>query len=425
MKKLLIFILLCSPAMAGTKQKLFSLGTTATTANRYLSLTSVESEISEGRVVSIMPVAGTLRNMYVLLSGDPGAAGDYYDFILRKSTDDGATWAGCGPSVRITGDTSSYRNQDTSNSCSVNAGDLIGILIDPTSAGTLSAVTAKICIEFEGSGSKQNIIVGGYGTISTSANNYIALMGNMLGATEPPAEIILPMSGTISAFSARMNSALTSGSYTLTLRRNGASEGSISCTLDAENQKCSDPDASSISVSAGDRLTVLSSPSSPNEAKFISISVLFTTDTASQFFIAANSRTSYLSNADPRYLTVAPAGVAPSATSNVSAFFLDTFTITKAYGYMSAAQGAGKSYGTKLQKDTEDTSPTFALTFSNTKGPFPSEDGSYVPAAWSLYSTLATPNGTPTVGLLIISYLASDSTTTTIRRNRMSLLGVR
>lgn len=81
---------------------------------------------TETDVQLLVPIAVTAKYFYVYTTAGPGGA-DFYDIYLRQN---GST---TGLGFRYTG--ASTSQQDTSNTVSLAAGDLINTIIDPTSSG--------------------------------------------------------------------------------------------------------------------------------------------------------------------------------------------------------------------------------------------------------------------------------------------------
>ncbi len=93
----------------------------------YVSMLNSYRSATESDVEQMMPVAGTLSNLYVRLDGAAGAAGSgrSYTFTVRKN---GTTDTAVTCTVLETATLCS----DTTNSATFSAGDLISIKSDPS-----------------------------------------------------------------------------------------------------------------------------------------------------------------------------------------------------------------------------------------------------------------------------------------------------
>jgi len=106
----------------------------------YVAFHSTSNAI-EARRNEVFPVAGTIKNMYVLLSGTQNASGSIV-LTMRKN---GASQA---VTVTIAAGSGSGVYSDTSNSFSVTAGDLVCIQVQ-NNATAASARIVSVVVEFE------------------------------------------------------------------------------------------------------------------------------------------------------------------------------------------------------------------------------------------------------------------------------------
>ena len=125
----------CSQVLGGNQDLTIPASTTT-----YVAFHSTSNAI-EARRNEVFPVAGTIKNMYVLLSGTQNASGSIV-LTMRKN---GASQA---VTVTIAAGSGSGVYSDTSNSFSVAAGDLVCIQVQ-NNATAASARIVSVVVEFE------------------------------------------------------------------------------------------------------------------------------------------------------------------------------------------------------------------------------------------------------------------------------------
>lgn len=111
--------------------------------------------------------------------------------------------------------------------------------------------------------------------MSASVTNFIPMSFALATSTEAQAEVIVPVSGTLSNFAVYLNGSPGNGNnYVLTLRKNGASQATVSITI--ADSAVSGTDADTVTVAAGDRICFQSVPNSNPTARTMTWSAKLT-----------------------------------------------------------------------------------------------------------------------------------------------------
>jgi hypothetical protein len=90
--------------------------------------------------------------------------------------------------------------------------------------------------------------------MGASATNYFGVGGTVNGATLAEAETTMPAGGTLSNFEGRTAAALSSGSVTFKVFKNGV-ETTVTCAIPSGQRTCTDS-THSVTFTAGDTLAV-------------------------------------------------------------------------------------------------------------------------------------------------------------------------
>lgn len=124
---------------------------------------------TENDVRQICPTAGTIKNLYVKLSEDPGNAPDAYTFTLRKGPPEGPQ-ASTALTVTIVADNTT--GNDTAHTVDVSPGDVLTMMINPVS-GPAAIPKAQWGMTFLADVDDESIVLGGSNQVlSNSATIY-------------------------------------------------------------------------------------------------------------------------------------------------------------------------------------------------------------------------------------------------------------
>ena len=237
---------------AGMSQILFggynyNLDTGSTT---YSGLTGASFYTDETTRTQLVTTAGSINNLYVELSGSPGA-GKSYAFTLRVN--------GANTALTCTVNDAETSDNDTAHSVNVVAGDRVSIGCVPS--GTPTARYPQWSTRFNSSTNNESLILGNAVTENTGTR-YVPLSqcSGSNSAVEDDAYQIIPTSGSIKNLYIYMaaDPGTNPDGYRYTLRKNGVSQ-TLTVTITADNTTGNDT-AHSIAVVGGDKVDLMVEP---------------------------------------------------------------------------------------------------------------------------------------------------------------------
>lgn len=223
-----------------------------------------DSTYEETYVKVPMPVGGTFSNLYVKQNVDPGTYPDAFTYRLRVNGGDGNL------TCTIVADYTSCN--DTVNSDSVIAGDLVNTIVVPVSTPALYP-WAGIGLTFVPSLSGYAPVFLGNRSLSlsNSSDNYNVAAGYLYNAWDSVDDTyVLTNEATLRNLYVFLIAAPGSGkSYTVTMRKN-ASDSTVSCTVSGTNTTCNDV-SNTEGFANGDRISVEASPINSPTSSALSI----------------------------------------------------------------------------------------------------------------------------------------------------------
>lgn len=242
---------------------------------------------------------------------------------------------------------------------------------------------------------------------STTANRFAGVQDDAAQTSAATAEQVMPESGTLKTFRARLADTLTAGSFTLTLVKNGTDTAAV-ITLDSTNQEAGYT-ATNITVATGDRLywrCVPSTPTAPSAARTINICSLYDSDTAGNGILLQGNNVA-VSNTVTNYNRWYTTGAWNATESNTQALALPV-QFTKLYVLLSAAPSTSRSrlVGLRVNGATSDAQVTISGTA--TTGTW---TGTVNVNRDDLLSVIHTPTGTPTASNVKYGLVFNHGTT--------------
>lgn len=215
---------------------------------------------SEANARTLIPTAGTIKNLYVKTSTNP-TPGQYTFTLVLNGTPTALTCA-------ITAGNTSCN--DLTHSFSVAQGDTLSIQSTPASSPAIIAdIQASIMLTSTVAG--ESAIVGASnGTLGQVADVFWNVQGGASSnATETNRSQVMPTNGAISELWISLTASPGGGSgesYTFTLMKNGSAT-SQTCTVSNAATTCNDV-AHSVSITAGDLISLKqSNANTPNSAR--------------------------------------------------------------------------------------------------------------------------------------------------------------
>lgn len=308
---------------------------------------------TESQRTAVVSEGFTLTNLYVEIDTQPGV-GKSFTYKIRKN--------GADTALLVTIADTNISGTDSVNSATFSAGDTISISSNPS--GTPATNTAQYW-NMQQEGTNGAMIGGASTTASTSAANYSSLFGasssgSQWSATEADKQTIIPTPGTLKNLYVKAETA-PSGvtSYDYTIMVNG-SPSAITTNMSGANTTANDI-THTVSVSAGDTVSFLSSPNSTPTATRSGWSLSFSPTTDGESFFGFGSAAA-ISNTLTIYEQ--PLGLGNNGwniNENIRYMVLGPYTLTKLYVSIPTAAGSGVTRTLTLRKAGADTGLAVAL----------------------------------------------------------------
>lgn len=299
---------------------------------------------------SIAPVTFDLTKFYFTLSSAPGTGTQRNISVYDAGT-------AVSPSIQIV-DTATT-GSDTLYADMVSAGNTIEIINDP--GGTTPAASTSNLWLITQTSTNQALFAASNTAASTSATNYMGVSDTGLQTVSTSAEQVMPEAGSFQNMYASLTSGtLSSGSYTVVINVAG-SDSTQSVVLDSTHQTRQTAGAP-VSFSAGDKVYIKITPSTPSASRMIGVGVEYVT---------ANTNRP----GNGVLLSSIPANASNSATvyshwygspANWRATRLDAYGapvyITDMYVLISAACGVGASRAVTFLINAADTDASVTIS---------------------------------------------------------------
>ena len=113
----------------------------SSTATRYLAFIGTSSTATESTISQPLPVAGTLKNLYIKLSSNAGTTGNGYTFTVFKN--------GVATSIVVTITGTATTGSDLVNTTTFVAGDTISIRAVPSASGATNSINLTWSAEYD------------------------------------------------------------------------------------------------------------------------------------------------------------------------------------------------------------------------------------------------------------------------------------
>jgi len=307
----------------------------------------------------VVPVAMDLSRFYVQIDTPPGV-GKSYAFTVMKN--------GIATALEVIIADSATSAEDTTHAISFAPGDTVSLRAVPT--GTPDVPSNQYWnIQVDTSGQSAPLLTG-LASMSSSLTRY----GSMLAghnsaagwsATESDMQVIVPTSGTLSNLYVKASGAPGSGnSYELTVMKNGLPTG-LQAILADSNTLASDT-THTVSVIAGDSLTIRAVPTSSPSGVTPSFGVAFTpTNTGENFMGFGSASAPSTTVANFEQLLGIGLG-AWNATESARFMMPGPCTLRGLYVKLITPPGLGASRTFTIRKSTGDTVLTATISETDT-----------------------------------------------------------
>jgi len=331
----------------------------------------------------VMPTSGTLSNLIIELSAQPGATSSNkrYTFTLEVNESD--------QDLEVEIFETETTDTDSVNSVSVSAGDRVNIQCVPGS--TPDVVYCRWSMLFTSDNPKESIIMGGgFGNAldNTGVTEYNHITGGGLswGTSTMNASVLAPSDGDITAFYVWLSGSVGSAGETYTFTLNNQS-GDTACEVVIEAAETSGNWSGSVSVSKGDRLYMqCTDANTPTNAPHAHWGLCFTADTDGISMLMGGTGDDNITAATLEYAYMNGAGGNLTGTYNTTESnrrqISQACTIQNLYVLQNNAPGAGNRMDWTFRAD-ESASELVAQvseagTTANDTGSVAIAEGEYV-----------------------------------------------
>lgn len=210
-----------------------------------ISLGTPNSNAVESTCFQIIPTNGKIKNLFVVLSADPGTSPDAYRITLRVNAANSDDGLGNPLQTTITAD--STTGNDTTHEIIVAAGDRVDYLIEPLNTPATSGVTAAAGLTFVSDIDGESVILGSSNDLVTiNATEFNNLSGTTLSAVWSGTESIRIQGGqnNVSIILKKLYVKLSNtsvGNYTFYVRSSGSGGNTtITCVVSAGGTTAND-----------------------------------------------------------------------------------------------------------------------------------------------------------------------------------------
>jgi hypothetical protein len=392
----------------------FTNGSPSTSAVNYTSVVccagATPTSTESARLI-VVPAAFTMKNLYVSVSAAPSGVAQYV-YTIRKNQVNTAL------SVTISGSNTSAT--DTVDSVSFAAGDTISLSMTPTGTPTAPASTTWNFLSDSG-GTHFSLLLGAAHTttgLSTSASSFATLPGASnsaasWSATEALQEFVCPTAGTINNLYVITDTAAGSAkSYAIALVKNGTAS-SLSATVTGTSTKTANDTTHSVSVAAGDTLSIIATPTSTPTVGRYSWGFEFTPTNPGESITGFGSGNAPSVSATQYELPLSLGNNGWNSTESSRQLSIGTCTVTALYALLGTAPGSGKSRSITLRQNAANTTATTTISNTNVSGNITGVGVGL--AQTDLISLQASESGTPAADTngVHVGILMFISTTTT------------
>jgi len=205
--------------VAGESIMLGSSGTVPNDQIRYSTLMGRGTwDDTENDVRTVIPTDGTIKNLYVRLSADPGNAPDGYKFTLRKG--------GASQSLTVTITADATTGSDTTHDIAVSAGDVVTFMSEPLN-GPATQPQAGWGFTFVPDFDGESIHLGcASNVLDQNLDDYMYVVGYTAPSGVESGYYSISQECTISKLYVLLSAAPGAGnSYTFTIREGGTDTG--------------------------------------------------------------------------------------------------------------------------------------------------------------------------------------------------------
>jgi len=304
---------------------------------------------------------GQISNLRVVLSVAPGP-GTSYTFTLEVNE--------VPSTLTCTISGTDTTGSDTTHSVAVSPGD--ELRLRAVSAGAVANTRPRYSCIFEGTNSKESILLGGVATLNGTGVRYNQLAGgsgwdSVAGSNRQT----IPASGVLKNLFVQMLPMVEGGdcypetgkSYTFTVEVNGA-PSTLTCTI--SNLECAGSDTThSVVVSPGDIVQLISTPTNTPKTRNSMWGTTFLADAEGESIIIGNK---YPLNTEVVYLPLSNGQSGRSSIEDDVEQPMQEFSLSYWYMAISSNPGAGTKWDYVIRKNNADTDLAITIEDAETAG---------------------------------------------------------
>jgi hypothetical protein len=228
------------------------------------NISTGSTSTTEADVYQVIPTDGTIKNLYIGLSADPGTSPDAYRFTLRKN--------GASTTLTCTITANAVTGNNVANSVAVVAGDYIDIMVEPLDSPSETNIFVYLGATFVSTIDGESLILGGLSDdLSNSAVEYSSIdpghpSVSVWTATEANVQTLGQVC-TLKKLYVRLsgnpyNNDHSADTYTFTVRNNAATPANSLVALVTSDATTANDTTNSVVVAAGDNLALMCTPAS-------------------------------------------------------------------------------------------------------------------------------------------------------------------
>lgn len=349
---------------------------------------------TESTRTRIVPISGTMKNLYVYLSAAPGAGGSGKSYTFTIMKDGVAT----GLEVTIS-ETATSGSIETD--VSFSAGEMISIRAVPSATDPDTPIYARYTALFETS-DNSSIIMGNTGgsNLSTTITYYDLINSVQLASETTESEIAIPIpySGTIKNLYVEISAAPGAAKkYDFTIMKSG-SLSTVTASISGAVSTTSYDTTHSISVSAGDTISIRFRPNGTPTAATAMWGIVFDSDKVSTSVLLGGTQNNLQTGSALRYQPMESGyyNEAEQATESQKILYLQDCRLSDLRLRLQIAPGISKSYTFTVRKNAADTSLFDTIQDSDTTGYDTEHNVSFALGDYTSLQEMA--NGTPSTG---------------------------
>ena len=218
------------------------------TNTNYGPMMGTRNSTSEDERRVVCPTSGTIKNLYVQLSADPGTAPDAYRFTLRIG--------GVSKALTVTITANNRTGNNTADDIAVSAGDILTMMYEPLNTPSEDFIKTAIGMTFVADTDGESLILGGNNVpLDNTATEYNHLITPYVWTPTEAEKYQLAQVCVLKKLYMLLSGSPGAGNdYTFTVRQNAASPASGLVVEIADAATTGNDTSNTITISNDDEL---------------------------------------------------------------------------------------------------------------------------------------------------------------------------